>query len=45
MIEAARASGGRLEKFSMHETEEYLQRIGYSVLIYVMLSKLYTSCV
>ncbi|PAV21007.1 tetrahydrofolylpolyglutamate synthase [Pyrrhoderma noxium] len=29
-IEAARASGGRLEKFAMHETEEYLQRIGYS---------------
>ena len=45
MIEAARASGGRLEKFAMHETEEYLKRIGYSVLIYIMLSKLYAFCV
>ncbi|KAH8118386.1 tetrahydrofolylpolyglutamate synthase [Phellopilus nigrolimitatus] len=29
-IEASRASGGRLEQFAMHETEEYLSRIGYS---------------
>lgn len=31
MIEASRASGGRLVQFAMHETAEYLSRIGYTV--------------
>ena len=31
MIEASRASGGRLVQFAMHETAEYLYRIGYTV--------------
>lgn len=31
MIEASRASGGRMVQFAMHETEEYLGRIGYKV--------------
>ncbi|KAL5508207.1 MET7 [Sanghuangporus vaninii] len=30
MIEASRASGGRMEKFAMHDTQEYLGRIGYT---------------
>ncbi|KLO11239.1 tetrahydrofolylpolyglutamate synthase [Schizopora paradoxa] len=30
MIEASRASGGRLAQFATHETQEYLERIGYS---------------
>ena len=30
-LEAARLSGGRLAEFAMHETEEYLYRIGYTV--------------
>ena len=31
MIDASRASGGRMVKFAMHDTEEYLSRIGYTV--------------
>lgn len=31
MIEASRASGGRMVQYAMHETEEYLSRIGYKV--------------
>ncbi|THH11485.1 hypothetical protein EW145_g640 [Phellinidium pouzarii] len=30
MIEASRASGGRIAQYSIHDTEEYLSRIGYS---------------
>lgn len=30
-LEASRASGGRLAELGMHETAEYLGRIGYSV--------------
>lgn len=31
MIQASRDSGGRLVKYAMHETTEYLSRIGYTV--------------
>lgn len=43
MIEASRASGGRMAQFAMRETSEYLARIGYAVSELISLRCLFRS--